>query len=136
MKILIDTNVVIDILTNRNQFVQDSYNALQIILEKHTACVSTTTITDAVYITKKAFSDSDEQKLKLSVFFSKFKILSVTKKQITQAFSSPMKDFEDAVQAFCAKKVGAKIIITRNTKDYALSPIKAITPTDFLQNTE
>ena len=44
-----------------------------------------------------------------------------------------MKDFEDAVQAFCAKKAGAKLIITRNTKDYALSLVKAITPADFLK---
>lgn len=43
-----------------------------------------------------------------------------------------MADFEDAVQAFCAKNAGAKIIITRNIQDYKLSPVKAVTPKDFL----
>ena len=133
MKILIDTNVIIDIINNRKEFVQDSFAALQVVLKEHKACISTTTVTDVIYITKKAFEDSESQKQTLSVFFSKLKILPVTKKQIKQAFSSPMKDFEDAVQAFCAKKAGAKLIITRNTKDYALSPVKAITPADFLK---
>ncbi len=43
-----------------------------------------------------------------------------------------MTDFEDAVQAFCAKTAGAKIIITRNIQDYRLSPVKAVTPKEFL----
>ena len=132
MKLLIDTNVIIDIINKRPQFIQDSYNSLQLVFKNHTACISTTTITDVIYITRKSFEDSEEQKQKLSDFFSKFKILPVTKKQIKQAFTSPMKDFEDAVQAFSAKKAGVKLIITRNTKDYIHSPVKAISPTDFL----
>lgn len=133
MKILIDTNVIIDIINNRKEFVQNSFAALQVVLKEYKACVSTTTVTDVIYITKKAFEDFGSQKQALSVFFSKLKILPVTKKEIKKAFSSPMKDFEDAVQAFCAKKAGAKLIITRNTKDYTLSPVKAISPTDFLK---
>ncbi len=133
MKVLIDTNVIIDIINNRSQFVQDSLSALQLVLKEHNACISTTTITDVVYITKKAFSDSEVQKKALSAFFEKLTILSVTKAEIKKAFDSQMNDFEDAVQAFCAEKAGAKLIITRNTKDYALSPVNAITPSDFLK---
>ncbi|MBO4321320.1 MAG: PIN domain-containing protein, partial [Treponema sp.] len=65
----------------------------------------------------------------------KFKILPVSKKQIKQAFDSPMNDFEDAVQAFCAKRAGVKLIITRNTKDYSFSPVSVLTPSDFLKTT-
>lgn len=43
-----------------------------------------------------------------------------------------MKDFEDAVQVFSAKASGVKLIVTRNTKDFNYSPIKAVTPEDFL----
>lgn len=39
--------------------------------------------------------------------------------------------FEDAVQAFCGKRYHVSYIITRNTKDYKLSPVKAIGPVDF-----
>ena len=133
MKILIDTNVILDILGKRAEFYRDSFDAVKKVYENHTACVTTTTITDVVYLSKKLFGSKEEQKKQLSLFFSDFKILPVTKNQIKQAFASQMTDFEDAVQAFCAKKARAKIIITRNVKDFQYSPVKAITPTDFLK---
>ncbi|MDY2842390.1 MAG: PIN domain-containing protein [Treponema sp.] len=133
MKILIDTNVIIDVLNKRKDFFEDSFNTLQAVFERHQPCVSAQTVADTVYITRKIFQDSVQQKSIIENFFESFKILSVTKKQIRQAFSSPMADFEDAIQAFCAKNVGAKIIITRNIQDYKLSPVKAVTPKDFLQ---
>lgn len=132
MKILIDTNVIIDVLNKRKDFFENSFNALQTIFEKHQPCVSAQTVADTVYITRKIFQDSAQQKNIIENFFASFKILSVTKKQIKQAFSSPMSDFEDAVQAFCAKNAGIKIIITRNVQDYRLAPVKAVTPKDFL----
>ncbi|MCR5124559.1 MAG: PIN domain-containing protein [Treponema sp.] len=133
MKILIDTNVILDILGKRAEFYRDSFDAVKKVYENHTACVTTTTITDVVYLSKKLFGSKEEQKKQISLFFSDFKILPVTKNQIKQAFASQMTDFEDAVQAFCAKKARAKIIITRNVKDFQYSPVKAITPTDFLK---
>ena len=98
----------------------------------HTSYITTITITDVLYITKKTFSDSTLQKNKLADFFSDFKICKTTQKQIYQAFKSQMKDFEDAVQAFSAKASGVKLIVTRNTKDFNYSPIKAVTPEEFL----
>lgn len=133
MKILIDTNIIVDIINHRQDFFDNSYNALKIVFEKHCACVSTITVADTVYITKKAFPESKVQRLALRKFFEEFKICSVDKRQIKNAFSSPMSDFEDAIQAFCAKRAGAKLVITRNIKDYKLSPIKAVTPADFIE---
>ena len=132
MKILIDTNVIIDVLNKRKDFFEDSFNALQIVFKRHQPCVSAQTVADTVYITRKTFQNSEHQKNIVENFFASFKILSVTKKQIKQAFNSSMSDFEDAVQAFCAKNAGAKIIITRNIQDYRLSPVKAVTPKEFL----
>lgn len=132
MKILIDTNVIIDVLNKRKDFFEDSFNALQIVFKRHQPCVSAQTVADTVYITRKTFQNSEHQKNIVENFFASFKILSVTKKQIKQAFNSSMSDFEDAVQAFCAKNAGAKIIVTRNIQDYRLSPVKAVTPKEFL----
>ncbi len=105
---------------------------MTLVYKKHTPLVSTTTITDIIYLSKKLFNGSERQKMILSQFFVDFKIVSVTKKVIQSAFVSPMTDFEDAVQAFVAKGKRAKLIITRNTKDYELSPVKAVTPSDFV----
>jgi predicted nucleic acid-binding protein len=132
MKILIDTNVIIDVLNKRKDFFDNSFNALQKVFEKHQPCVSVQTVADTMYITRKVFQDSTAQKSVVENFFASFKILSVTKKEITKAFNSPMTDFEDALQACCAKKANAKFIITRNIKDYKNSSVKAVTPEEFL----
>ncbi len=131
MRVLIDTNVILDILQNRQPFFKDSYNALQLALNKCSVYISATTVTDVVYITRKAFNNSLDQKKALKVFFSQFRICAVKNKQLNQAFSSSISYFEDAVQAFCAKHYHVSYIITRNTKDYKLSPVKAIEPADF-----
>ena len=95
-------------------------------------CVSVQTVADTMYITRKVFQDSTAQKSVVENFFASFKILSVTKKEIAKAFNSPMTDFEDALQAYCAKKANAKLIITRNIKDYKNSSVKVVTPEEFL----
>ena len=43
-----------------------------------------------------------------------------------------MRDFEDAVQAYCAKRHRIDYIVTRNVKDFVNSPVKAISPEDFI----
>ncbi len=134
MRILIDTNVILDVLNKRKDFFDNSFNALQTAFEKHQPCVSVQTVADTMYITRKVFQDSTAQKSVVENFFASFKILSVTKMQIKQAFNSPMTDFEDALQACCAKKANAKLIITRNIKDYKNSPVRAVTPEEFLHN--
>lgn len=136
MKVLIDTNIIIDIINKREQFIEASFGAVQSAFQNCTPCVSATTVTDTLYITRKTYPNSESQKKLLSDFFSKFKILPVSKKQIKQAFNSPMNDFEDAVQAFCAERAGIKVIITRNTKDYSFSPVPVLTPLDFLRQME
>jgi len=132
MRVLIDTNIIIDILQNRQPFFNGSFDSVQLALQKCSVYVSATTITDVVYITRKAFCNSIDQKNVLMDFFSQFRICSVKKKQLNKAFSSSMSDFEDAVQVFCAKHCHISYIITRNTKDYKLSPVKAIEPMDFI----
>ncbi|MBR4005430.1 MAG: PIN domain-containing protein [Treponema sp.] len=136
MKVLVDTNVIIDIINKREEFVDASFGAVQSAFKGCTTCVSTTTVTDTLYITRKTYPNSESQKKLLSDFFSKFKILPVSKKEIKQAFNSPMNDFEDAVQAFSAKRAGVKVIITRNVKDYVFSPVPVITPLEFLKQQE
>ena len=134
MKIFIDTNIIIDVLNKREDFFQDSFLVLQKVFQNYHGVVSTQTITDTVYITRKSFEDSTQQKKIIENFFESFGVISVSRKEIKKAFQSIMVDFEDAVQSFCAGKAKAKVIVTRNVKDYKFSTIKAMTPKEFLQN--
>ena len=60
-------------------------------------------------------------------------LVSVDGWVIDHALESKFKDFEDAVQYFCAQKVQAELIITDNVKDYLLSDIAVMTAKDFYE---
>lgn len=59
-------------------------------------------------------------------------VARVTDAIIRQALPSPMKDFEDAVTSAVAESEKLEIIITRNLRDFAVSPVPAMLPVDFL----
>ncbi len=69
MRVLFDTNIILDVINKRTPFLQDSYTALKLAYIFYTPCISTTTITNAVYISKKSFVDSEEQKEFFLIFF-------------------------------------------------------------------
>jgi hypothetical protein len=84
-----------------------------------------------MYILRKD-NDGDTVRIALQTMMHILKVTAVKKSDLTFAFSGTMPDFEDAVQASCARRSHAKYVITRNTKDFANSPIPALSPTDFL----
>lgn len=134
MRILVDTNICLDILQNRPGLFQSSRDALIQASDKgYKLYITTATVMDIMYITRKSFLDNAQQKVTVENFISAFKLLKIAKKDIKYAFSGVMKDFEDAVQAKCAKSHRLNLIITRNIKDFINSPVKAITPEDFIK---
>ncbi len=137
MSILVDTNICLDILQKRSEFYDTSKNALFLASKKNCKLfITTATVMDIMYITRKHFHDNSVQKSIVQEFISAFNLLKVSKRNIKHAFSSPMKDFEDAVQSDCSKNHFVKLIITRNIKDFLASPVKAVTPEDFIKQFE
>lgn len=133
MKILFDTNVYIDILAQRSGFVAAAKNAFKYAVNKKCSIyITTTTVTDIMYVLRKHFGDANLQRKTVKNFISNLKLARVHKKDFNFAFSGIMSDFEDAVQASCAKRYHIDCIVTRNIKDFVNSPVKAVTPIDFL----
>ena len=135
MRILIDTNICLDILQNRPELCASSKNALLLASDKGCKMfITTATVMDIMYITRKSFQSNSEQKKVVQNFISAFRLLKISKQNITFGFLGIMKDFEDAVQAGCAKMNLMNLIITRNVKDFINSPIEAVTPEDFIKH--
>lgn len=135
MRILIDTNICLDILQNRPGLCTSSKNALILASDRNDKLfITTTTVMDIMYIMRKSIQNNSNQKKLVENFISEFKLLKISKKNIDFGFKGVMKDFEDAVQSGCAKSHFISLIITRNIKDFVNSPVKAITPEDFLSN--
>ena len=132
MKVLIDTNVILDFVFNRVPFANDAAMIFQHI-ERQTffAVVSASAITDIFYLLKK---DKVDAIAFLKDFLSGVDVLGVDKTIIMCALYSGWTDFEDAVQAQIAIKNNIDAVITRNTKDYnRLKEIQVLTPAELLQ---
>lgn len=132
MRILIDTNVVLDVLLRREPFFEASYGALRQATVSDTECfVSATAITDIFYLLRKALG-SGEARLSLERLLQLVLVADVLALDIQTAVSDPMPDFEDAVVHAVAARNKADYILTRNTEDFEGSTVPAITPQDYL----
>ena len=130
MRITLDTNIIIDILKRREPFFTDSYLVLLNALENGDLCmIPVSATTDIAYILR----NKNDIKEKLQSLSLMVRLTDVTADDFREAVKSEMVDFEDALLAANAKRNRADCIVTRNAKDFTDSPVRAITPIQFLK---
>nr|WP_295945414.1 PIN domain-containing protein [uncultured Agathobaculum sp.] len=133
MRILIDTNVILDILQKREPFFADSYRALRKAIESDAECLlSASAATDIFYMLRKALGSAQQAKEQIEKLAQLVSFADVQGMDIHTALMREMPDFEDAVVDAVAERNGASYILTRNIKDFAGSVVPAILPVDFL----
>ncbi len=134
MKILIDTNVILDIVLERHPFIEQSAMLLKKAQQANIELFLTaTTITDLYYITRKAKG----KKIALNFIedlLQFIEIASVDRDVISQALNSAISDFEDAIQESSAKNEDIKVIVTRNEADFKNSDLEIHNPESFLKS--
>ena len=131
MKLLLDTNVVIDIASRRQGYAA-SRDVLRFCeLLRVEGFVSTTTVTDAVYILKKYLAPGSVRET-VRVLLNIIDVVEVQKSDVMRALEGNWKDFEDAVQAACAARNKMNYIVTHNVGDFSASTVKAISPEEAL----
>lgn len=132
-KILFDSDVILDVLTQRQPFLEHSIQALDTATNDPsiTTYIAAHAITNIFYILRRQIGTT-EAIAAIEHLLQKIEIASVNDQIIRNALKANMKDFEDAVTMKTAEAVGVEIIITRNLKDYVNSPIPAISPQTFL----
>ena len=132
MRVLIDTNVVLDFLLVREKFFPDAneiFNHIQ--TGEFEAFVSAITPVNTFYTARKEIGG--EKALKLVKELTQ--LVSIARTDgivISTAFDLGFTDYEDAVQCASAMAEGLDAIVTRNTKDYTNSPIQIYSPSEFL----
>ncbi len=135
MDVLIDTNVILDAVISRTPHHVSAEKLFLLAAEdKLDAFITASSVTDIYYLLHKHLHDADQAKQVLLKLFSLFEVLDVTGSDCKKALSMPMSDYEDALLVACAKRRKLDLIITRNLKDFAESPVKAIAPDNFLAN--
>ncbi|MCG9969200.1 PIN domain-containing protein [Pelotomaculum terephthalicicum JT] len=135
MNVLIDTNVILDAMVSRAPFNESAEKLFLLAAEdKITAFITANSVTDIYYLLHKHLHDNTQCRQALLKIFTIFKILDVTGSDCEKALELlTMPDYEDALLATCAKRGKVDCIITRNLKDFSVSPVNALSPDDFLK---
>ncbi|MGI6217957.1 MAG: type II toxin-antitoxin system VapC family toxin [Coriobacteriales bacterium] len=131
MKICFDANVVIDIFSRPN-WMAEGLNAYDIAnVRGFDSCLPASTLADISYILRRAGLDDETVSKYFEAIFELFDILDVTGADCMRAHRNGMKDYEDAIVAECAARCNVDLIVTRNVRDFASSPVPAMSPHDF-----
>jgi predicted nucleic acid-binding protein len=135
MNVLIDTNVILDAMLSGFPFNEAAQKLfIMAAEEKINAYITANCVTDIYYLLHKYLHDSVRCKEELRKLFTLFNIMDVTSSDCEKALELPMTDYEDALLAACAKREKIECIITRNVKDFRGSPVKVVSPDDFLKD--
>ncbi len=133
-KILIDTDVILDLFFDRKPFSDDaalifSYCEKNILQ----GFVTPVIISNLYYLLRK--TNSHEKVIeKLKQLLSILHILQMDSSVVELAINSKFTDFEDALQNFAAVHHGKiEAIITRNIKDYRKGEIGVFPPHNFIR---
>ena len=133
MKYFVDTNLILDFLSAREPFAENA-NLIFNLAYNHQIelFVSSQSILTSHYILKKAFAE-DKVRASLSEILEIVEVVSVNQSILQKALKSKHKDYEDAVQIFCAHNVeNLNGIITRDMKDFSTSEIPVFAPDEAL----
>jgi predicted nucleic acid-binding protein len=133
MKVFIDTNVIIDVLTNREPHVDRSAAFLKLCGTGVTGCITASQTTDIYYLLRRYGKDAVTARKIVKRLTDTVTVTDVTAKDVSAAFSLPMPDYEDALLAQCAKGTRADYLVTRNGKDFQASPVPALSPEEFVK---
>ncbi len=131
MKVLFDTNIILDVLLDRKPFVELSASLVSLVEEKEIkGYLCATTLTTIDYLISKSHNRKTA-KNELSKLLGMFQICSVNEHVLQLALNSKFKDFEDAVQFYSGVCDSVDSIVTRNTKDYKEENISVYTPAEI-----
>lgn len=133
MMVLIDTNVVLDVLTKREPYYEFSASLLKLCGIQITGCIAASQTTDIFYLLRRFGKDAQSAKDIVKKLTDNLKVLDITEADVQNALTSAMPDYEDSILACCAKRQKVEYIITRNERDFKLSQIPALSPQAFLE---
>ncbi len=131
-RVLFDSDVLLDILAQRQPFVVTSAQALNKVIQNQVeGYVSAHAVTNIYYILRRQVGNEVARQL-LARLLQHIKVASVTNQVIKMAINSPMTDFEDAVTSAAAQTADLELIVTRNTADFVASLVPVMCPDEFL----
>jgi predicted nucleic acid-binding protein len=132
MKVLFDTNVILDLMLEREPWRAEAEAIAQASADGHIhAHVCASAITDIYYISRKLVG-AERARIIVRTCLARVGALSVTHDLLEAAERRGGSDFEDDLQIECAVLAVLDAIVTRDPKGFAGSPIPVLTPAELL----
>ncbi len=133
MRVLLDTNIILDVFLQREPFVQSAAIIWQANEQSQFGgYISAITPPNLFYIARK-FKGNEIAKNAVREFVAAFRICAIDRSVLESALTMPLKDYEDSVQQASALANQLDAIITRDLKDFEGATILVLSPEEFLQ---
>ena len=128
MRVLLDTDILIDVALQRAPFVVQAIQVVNWAEDNPAqAGVAWHSLSNIAYLVRPS------PRLFLEGLLRFVEIAPVGTREARQAMGLPMNDLEDAMQAVAALAFDAHYIVTRNLAHFRKSPIPALSPSQFLK---
>jgi len=133
MRIMVDTNVILDILLERQPLVTGSLQVLNRMIERKDKCfLSVSAVTDIYYVLRKATHSEEMAHRQLKKLSTIAHFTDVLVQSAEKAMDSDISDYEDALVDSVASRICCDHILTRNIADFSCSKVPAVTPEEYL----
>lgn len=132
MRVLHDTNILLDVFQFRQPHYRDSAMSLNISLTGRAVGYFSAHAVPTLYYILNKYADRDTTRESITWVLGFLEIVPCDRRILDSALNAPMVDFEDAIVAQCARFASCDYIVTRNTKDFPSSHVPVSTPSDFL----
>ncbi len=133
MKIVVDTNVILDVLCSRPEFADTSSRVWKYCeTERVEGYISALSAANIVYILRKELTPQKTEQMirQLTMIFN---VVDLRSSDLIVAAGMFASDYEDALQMCQANRIGADYIVTRNIRDFKDSKVPALMPAQFLE---
>ena len=139
MRVLLDTNIIIDVLQAREPWCAAGRKIFLSIANKHiSGCVTAKQIADIHYFSRKQFKQQENVDAKCRNVVTKimalFELLDTLGIDCQNAITYENNDFEDAIMISTAVRSGVDAIITRDLSHYRAAPLPVYTADAFIEN--
>jgi len=132
-ELFIDSDVILDVLTNRNDFYEFAAEIFDLGYEKKLKLyTSAVVLANVFYILRKKYG-IEKSKEQLRILRLIVDVLPINAKTVDSALDSKFGDFEDGLQYFSAKENKILTIITRNIKDYKEKDVVVQSSEEYLR---
>ncbi len=138
MRVLLDTNVMVDVLQRREPWFADGQTIFYAVASrKITGCITTKEAADLHYFSRKQFKGEEHVDAKarqvMAKLFSLFELIDTLGDDCKNALALSNNDYEDAIMIESCSRSKVDCIITRNPDHFSVSPVPVYLPSDFVR---